>query len=254
MTSPEERGPDEYGPQFHHRSVDGARQERRSFSEIPAKRGRLTDVDVQDLNVRFKAIMAAGPGAIMGGFLGYYLVAKHGFGVWIVPVCMLAMGLFVTLMTLFVVNRAAAAGGNIYAPTGKTTPRKKEYSYAESLAIRGEYEAAVDAFELAIVEEDPTDPTPYLRIAQIYRDKLERYEDAARWLRRGIADSAMHSGLVALTRKELVELYRTKLNQPEKAAPMLARLAEELAGTPDGDWAAEELRYVKELMQREREP
>ena len=254
MSTPAGSGPGEYGPQFHSKAGDGAQHPRRTFSELQRKKGALRDVDAQDADVRFKAILASIPGAFLGAALGYMLVVKFGFGLWIVPVCMVAFGLTMTLSTLAIVYRAAKAGQVIYAPSGNSTPRKKEYSYAQSLDMRGEYEDAVSAYELVIVEEDASDPTPYLRIARIYRDKLERYEDAARWLNRALRESTMHAGLATLTRKELVELYRTMLNVPHKAAPMLARIAEEAAGTQEGDWAAAELSFVKEQMRGEKGP
>ena len=190
----------------------------------------------------------------MGAALGYFLVVKFGFGVWVVPVSMVVFGLTMTLSTLTIVYRAAKAGQVIYAPSGKSTPRKKEYSYAESLDMRGEYEDAVSAYELIILEEDASDPTPYLRNARLYRDKLGRFEDSARWLNRALRESTMHAALATLTRKELVELYRTKLNLPQKAAPMLARIAEEAAGAPEGEWASRELAFVKEQMRAEEGP
>ena len=87
--------------------------------------------------------------------------------------------------------------------------------------MRGLFEEAVSAFELVIVEEKSTDPAPYFRIARIYRDDMERYEDAARWFKRALDEADMHAGHQALARKELVELYRVKLGMPQKAAPML---------------------------------
>ena len=75
------------------------------------------------------------------------MVVKFGFGLWIVPVCMLVFGLTMTLSTLTIVYRAAKAGQVIYAPSGNSMPRKKAYSYAESLDMRGEYEDAVSAYE-----------------------------------------------------------------------------------------------------------
>ena len=117
--------------------------------------------------------------------------------------------------------------------------------------MRGLFEEAVSAFELVIVEEKSTDPAPYFRIARIYRDDMERYEDAARWFKRALDEADMHAGHQALARKELVELYRVKLGMPQKAAPMLARLAEDMAGTPDGEWAADELRDIKRSMREQ---
>ncbi len=222
----------------------------RSYSE-PVKSGPK-DRDLQQMSVQLYAIIAAGAGAIMGALAGSFMAAKWGWSSAVIPLAIVVMAVGVGGTFLLLVNRAGVVGSSIYAPSGKTTPRAKEYSYPESLAARGMYEDAVSAFELVIVEEQTTDPTPFLRIARIYRDQLERPEDAVRWFRRALSESEMHPGLAALTRKEIVELYRTKLDQPEKAAPMLARLAEELAGTPDGDWAAEELAFVKQQM-RERE-
>jgi tetratricopeptide (TPR) repeat protein len=137
-----------------------------------------------------------------------------------------------------------AAANRIHNPSGRSTPSRREYSHAESLVARGLHEEALEAFEVAIAE-DPSDPTPYLRIARIHRDRLQRYEDAAQWLKRCIEQSAASAGAAHLATRELVELYANKLNEPRRAAPLLARLAEERAGTPEGAWATEELARVK---------
>ena len=49
-------------------------------------------------------------------------------------------------------------------------------------------------------------------------------------------------------RRELIELYRGKMDAPTRAAPVLARMAEEYDGTPEGAWAAAELAEVKALI------
>lgn len=238
-------GPSEHGPSFHARNVGGERTPRRAFS-APSK-SRVKDRDLHQVGVNAAAVAASLLGAIMGVALGFFMMSEYGFGLWVIPTCMVGMGLFVGSLTLMVAGGVGASVKTLN-PSGSSTPHKKEYSYAESLVMRGMYEDAVSAFELVVVDEKSTDPTPFLRIARIYRDHLERYEDAARWLKRALAESDMHRGLRALTLKELVELYSMKLNMPEKAAPMLARIAQELEGTPDGDWAAEELRQVKQMM------
>jgi tetratricopeptide (TPR) repeat protein len=146
-------------------------------------------------------------------------------------------------------GRAAAT---IHNPSGRTTPSRREHSHAESLLARGLVQEAIDAFEIAVAE-DPGDPSPYLRVARIYREKLGRYEDAARWFKRALTESAAPPGIAMLAARELVELYVTKLGEPGRAAPLLARMAEERAGTPEGTWAAEELAAVKAAMARERD-
>ena len=239
-------GPKERGPQFHARKLDGERAPKRSFSKI--SKSKVKDRDLSDVSVRANAVVAFLLGALMGIALGIFMVVEYGLGLWAIPASMAGMGLMVGSTLLLVVRSASGTAKGLYNPSGATTPHKKEYSFPESLAMRGLYEDAISAFELVIVDERSTDPTPFLRIARIYRDDVERYEDAARWFNRALRESDMHRGLQALVRKELVELYRVKLNMPQKAAPMLARLAEDMEGTPDGEWAAQELRDVKQSM------
>lgn len=71
---------------------------------------------------------------------------------------------------------------------------------------------------------------------------------AARWFRRTLREAATGPGLATLVRKELIELYVHRLAQPERAAPELARMADELAGTPEAEWATRELATVKARM------
>ena len=136
------------------------------------------------------------------------------------------------------------AAGRIHNPSGRSTPSRKEYSQAESLVARGLHQEAIDAFEVAIAE-DGADPTPYLRIARILRDHMGRFEEAAGWFKRAIRESAIPPGTSLLATRELVELFLTKLDDPGRAAPLLARVADERAGTPEGEWAARELAAVK---------
>lgn len=239
-------GPKERGPQFHSRNLDGERTPQRSFSKI--SKSKVKDRDLQSVSVRMSAVVAGMVGALMGVALGFLMMEQYGLGLWAIPLCMAGMGLLVSSSLLFVIGSATGTAKGLYNPTGAGTPHKKEYSFPESLAMRGLYEEAISAFELVIVEEKLTDPTPFIRIARIYRDDVEGYEDAARWFNRALKESDMHTGLQSLVRKELVELYRVRLDKPQKAAPMLARIAEDMEGTPDGEWAAQELREIKQRM------
>lgn len=148
---------------------------------------------------------------------------------------------------LWILSIAGRAGSAVYAPSGSTTPRKREYSLAESYAVRGDYEAAVAAFEQAI-GEDPADGQPYLRIARLKRDKMNDAEGAAGWFKRALTEASLASGVHRLTLRELVELYEHRLGTPAKATPLLARMADAHAGSPDGEWAAEELARIKRHM------
>jgi len=230
--------------------LSGEERTRRRFAEAPARRGPR-DVDTVGLSVLTVALLGSLPGLVLGAMLGYFLT-HQGAPVWLAVLCALVGAAAVPAGALFLTGRAGAAASRIHAPSGRTTPPKREYSYAESLVVRGQYEEAVTAFELAVAE-DAADPTPYLRVARIYRDHLDRPLDAARWFRRALGESALPTGLAILARRELIDLYVHRMGEPARAAPELARMAEEMAGTPDGAWAARELEEVKARMSTEGE-
>jgi len=230
--------------------LSGENRTRRRFEDPPPRRG-LRDLDTMERGVLTIALLGAIPGFVVGAMLGYFL-RQNGHPVWLAVLCALAGAAFVPAVALYVTGRAGALAARLHAPPGRSTPPKREYSFAESLVARGAYEEAITAFELALAA-DPSDPTPYLRIARVYRDHLDRPEDAVRWFRRALAESEAPRGVATLARRELAELYVDRLGQPARAAPMLARMAEEMAGTEDGTWAARTLARVKERMGEERE-
>jgi len=65
----------------------------------------------------------------------------------------------------------------LYITSGSSTPRRKEHSRAEALAVRGENEAAIVAFQNAILDA-PEEGEAYLSIARIYRDEVNKPEEA----------------------------------------------------------------------------
>jgi tetratricopeptide (TPR) repeat protein len=215
---------------------------RRTFSE-PPKRGGLKDSDVGERVTLVRAWVSGMYGGALGALLGFFLVQK-GAAFWVAVICFLAGWLFVSLGTLLLVTSAGSAASTLFAPSSGAPPRKKEHSQAESLVARGMYEEAVTSFELAVAD-DPSDSAPYLRIARVYRDHLGKPEDAARWFRRALREATLDAGVAFLVRKELVELYTHRTRTPERALPDLARMADELAGTPEGEWAAAELKEIK---------
>ena len=211
--------------------------------------GKSRDVDAFDRVVRFRVLSWSLVGAFLGLLLGAFLTAT-GSPPWIIAVTM-AVGWAVSYFgVLAILEGAGRAGSTLYAPSGRSTPRKREYSLAESLVARGDAEGAVRAFEDAIAE-DPSDPLPYLRIARLHRDQLQDPEAAVRWFKRTLAEAEVPPGIALLARKEMVELFTGRLDQPRRAAPILARIAEESAGSAEGAWAAAELARIKEAMRED---
>lgn len=219
---------------------------RRTFSEHRPGPG-LRDVDATERSVRMYAVLAGGVGFFMGGMVGLFLQAKELAPGWVSLLCPFLMAATLAYAVIWITNSAGTAASTLYTPSGKTTPPKKEYSQAETMVVQGRYEDGITAFELAI-SEDPADPTPYLRIARVYRDHLDRHEDAARWFRRALRESVIPPGVALLARKELVEIYTHRLGQPERALPELARMAEEFPDRAEGAWAAGHYAEIKSRM------
>jgi tetratricopeptide (TPR) repeat protein len=218
----------------------------RQFSEAPRRADVGWSTDSVDHAVLLWSVIAGALGLVMGGLLGVFVVADGG-PPWVGALSTFAGAALAVGIVRAVVGSGTRVAGTIYNPSGSATPRRKEYSGAEALAAQGRHQEAITAFELALAE-DPGDPWPYLRVARIYRDHLGRFEDAARWFRRALREA---TNCPLLANRELVELYVHRMKEPGKAAPLLARMAEEMARTPDGEWAAAELLEVKALL-RER--
>jgi len=186
-------------------------------------------------------------GAFLGFLLGVFVGVQGAAGPFVILGTTLIGWASSYFGPLLLARWAGQAGGSLYNPSGRSTPRKREYSLAESHVARGQYQAAVDAFELAIVE-DPSDSMPYIRVARIQRDKMNDDAGSARWFKKALTESELQSGMRTLLRKELLELFEVRMEQPEKAAPMLARISEEEPDSADGAWAAEELARIKAII------
>jgi hypothetical protein len=220
----------------------------RKFSDVPAGgASQRRSADSVDHAVLLWSVIAGALGLLLGGLLGTFLVVD-GAPAWVGALCPFAGAVLTVGIVRTVVGGGTRVARTIYNPTGSATPHRREYSGPESLSAQGRHEDAITAFELALTE-DPGDPWPYLRVARIYRDQLGRFEDAARWFRRALREA---DDCPILAQRELVELYVHRMKEPGRAAPVLARMADELAGTPEGEWAAAELREVKELVRGER--
>lgn len=209
-------------------------------------RSRARDVDSFEKVVRFRVLGWSLVGAFLGVLLGVFAMAQ-GVGTWVLLVTV-PMGWAGSYFgPLLILRLAGQAGSTLYAPSGKSTPRAKEYSLAESLVVRGMYDEAAAAFQDAI-DDDPSDWQPYLRIARMKRDRASDPAGAATWFKRAIVEAGMPSGTRLLVLKEYVELCERRLNAPATAAPLLARLAEVEGDTPEGRWAAGALSEIKRQM------
>lgn len=185
-------------------------------------------------------VIGTGIGLIWGPFVG---INPLIFG----PVVGAGV-LGLTKFALFLGGKMVSEG--IYGASGATTPRKKDYSRPESLAIRGLYDEAILAYE-AVLSETPEDPEPYIRIARIYRDDLGRVEEAVSWFRRARRDAKLDTARDLAVSQELVDICLHKSGEPRKAIPELARMKDKFAGTQAALWAEEKLEEIRLEMREE---
>lgn len=197
--------------------------------------------------VRFRLLAWSPVGAVLGLLFGALLRARTGAGLWVVIVAIFLGWLSAYLVPLLLLRGVGSAGSTLYAPSGRSTPRKREFSLAESYAVRGEYELAAGAYQVAIAEQ-PSDPEPYLRLARMYRDRVKEPGKSAAWFKRALSDATMSPGIRVRSQRELVELYVGRMGQPARAMPLLARIADEGPETSDGVWAAAELARIRKSV------
>ena len=212
----------------------------RKFSELEL--GRKRDVDSAARVRMLRAGIGAAPGALLGLIAGIRaMVYSESALAPLYPFIGIAIGAAVIFGFAFLVSEGGGKiGSRLHLPSGRTTPHKAEYSQAQSLAVRGDYAEAADAYELSVLEH-PEDPEPYIRLARLHRDRLDDRERAVRWFRKALRDSAISSGQEIMVLREIVEIYTHRLDEAARAGPYLARIAEKYPETPDGQWAEREL-------------
>ena len=190
--------------------------------------------------MRFRALVLSLMGGGGMGLVGGSVVGHPFLGILlgVILVYGVSMGM---------AHQAGRAASLFYGGSGSSAPPKTGYSYAEALVAKGAAREALTAYEVALVE-DPSEPEPYLRIARLLRDELQDPEEAVRWFRRARAEATLSSGQDIRALREIAEVFLHHLPDPRRAAPELARLAEEYPETPDGQWATRELTDIKEEM------
>lgn len=205
------------------------------------KRAHDRDVDAAKRGRTIKMASWSLAGGLIGAMGGLGVVYQAGWNLGIGLILGFLLGFLLTfIVTTFFIEGAGAVAGTIYHPSGKSTPPKREYSYPESLVARGHYDEAVTAYQLCCADF-PEDPEPYVRIARLYRDRLEAYEDALFWFKRARSDATVDKGRELLITQEIIEIHTRKLDAPKKAIPELARLVDRFPEDPVADWAKGEI-------------
>lgn len=189
-------------------------------------------------------ILRIGAFSLAGGMIGALAGWYAGFGVF--PGFMVGFTI-VFAITFGMVEAAGKMMGTVYNPSGESTPVRREYSYPESLAVRGRYEDAIDAYQVCCADF-PEDPEPYVRIARIYRDELHQLDEALFWFKRARSEANVDSGRELFITQEIIDIYTKKLGTPGKAIPELARIRERFPHHPSAKWASAEIARLRHKL------
>ena len=206
----------------------------------------LMYVEERLLPVALEGGRQLGLGAVGGhlwqlGFVGSiaFLVVNL-LGAPIVPALTTATviaGTYTWAMNRVFCGGMASRLAEFFVPVNRAgVPPPPDHSFAASLAARGEHDAAIETYRLAI-DRDPQDPVPYLRLARLLNWELRRPEDALGFLRQALSDARLSPEERRHAVRLIFEICRESLGAPEAAAKDLAAFAE--SGTdPDGArWA-----------------
>jgi tetratricopeptide (TPR) repeat protein len=137
-----------------------------------------------------------------------------------------------------------AVAGSVHQPTAGVATPARQYSHAQSLAARGQFRRAVQVYEEAL-KDHPEDFEPHLRIARIYRDKLDHLELAVRWYERARVNCALNEAQQFMVGNELIEIFRHRLKAPKRAVTELEALVERFPDHPSSTAVEKELRQLR---------
>lgn len=184
-------------------------------------------------------------------FLGFplgYLLGVRDF--WLLPfmlLCGVLGGYSIRRLISGFTDTVALGIARTVLPTGNTTPYAKTYSYEQSLAVRGDVAAALEAYDVAM-QENPADPEPRVQAAELLmrtgrKDDGSRAADLFREARRLASPDDRARELY--TTQRLIDLYLGPLADPGRARVELRRLSERFAGTREAHAALAALAKLK---------
>ena len=183
--------------------------------------------------------------AVVGGLV--YLIT----GVFDAPVVpavgtALGVGAFYALVFEYLLCGSAAAdiASLLQGTGGRATPIQDQYSHADALVQRGEYDEAVRLYEEAI-ENNPRQGTPYMRMARAFT-KQGDHDAALASLRRGLLTARVNADQEAFLVRQIFEICSTKLGDPTLAVEDLRLFRERQPDGQHAEWASQELREIEE--------
>src|SRR3990170_5399504 len=174
---------------------------------------------------------------VAGGSIGGALAARAEFpGGWIAFAVLVGAVLGAAGTALFVLSVSTGAGNafrSFIQPSGNHTPYERQFSYEDSLVMRGDVAGALASYE-RIIAESPKEAQPRLRAAEVclsskLNEKAELLFRSVQRLPRVTARDDVYAS------HRLVDLYRMWPGKETKGLRELRRLIDTY---PDTDVAA----------------
>lgn len=160
--------------------------------------------------------------------LSVLLLVSHGLS--LLDVIVAAVAGFIPYGASLVLAEGAGAAWHRVMSSGASTPYEEQFSYQESLVMRGRVDDALASYE-AIIAERATAVPARLRAAALYASRGDNPRRAAELLRDVTSMPAIgaRDDIEASTR--LIELLMGPLGEPGRAMVELRRLMDRRPGT-----------------------
>lgn len=190
-------------------------------------------------------LQALGLGLMVFGVTTGALMSQIGFHWWELPVGLGAGAVCGSVG--WVIGEAVGNGWKQVAVNGSSTPYERQFSYEQSLVMRGRVDDALESFE-AVIATEPELIAPRIKAAELYAREKNDPQRAAELFRDVLRSPMITPGDNVYATNRLVDLYIGPLNEPGRALVELRRLIDTRPGTPAAEHARRSLADLKARM------
>jgi hypothetical protein len=139
---------------------------------------------------------------------------------------------------------AGGAASSLYTPSGDSTAYTPTFSHIDTLVIRGDFDGAATAWEVAILE-NPTNPGVLVKAADFHlRERREPSAALSLYLRARQLNLG-GDDLRRYIQQKIVDLYLGPLNDEGRAMSELRRLIDAFPQSREAEAAREALAAIK---------
>jgi len=177
--------------------------------------------------------------------LSVCLVLLHRLSLGTIVMAVVA-GLVPYALSLWMANSAGAAWHHVMS-SGASTPYEEQFSWQESLVMRGLVDDALASYE-SIIAERPAMASARLRAAALYASRGGNPQRAAELLRAVMCMPKVSARDDIAASNRLIELLMGPLGEPGRAMVELRRLIDRHPGTDAAARARLTLSELKEQM------